>query len=119
MKLPLYRRSQINNIKKGLTENPELIHIIIGPRQTGKTTLALQIREEWKGDSIYASADTPLPPGPEWLMHEWSMAGTANIKPVLLILDDVDKIKGWSETIKQLRDQDYAMDKGLTILLLG
>lgn len=119
MKLPLYRRPQLEFIKKRIGRNPELIHIIVGPRQTGKTTLALQIREDWKGDTIYASADTPLPPGSEWLAHHWGMARSASHKPVLLILDEVQKIKGWSETVKQLRDQDYSMGRELSVLLLG
>ncbi len=52
-------------------------------------------------------------------MHQWNMARLANIKPVLLILDEVQKIKGWSETIKQLWDHDYTTGKEITVLLLG
>ena len=82
-------------------------YFLFGPRQTGKTTMALQIREDWKGDTIFASADTVLPPGPEWLAHHWNIARSAPNKPVLLIIDEVQKVTGWSETIKQLWDQDY------------
>ena len=107
MKLPSYRRPQAEFIKNTINKTPELLHIIIGPRQTGKTTMALQIREDWKGDTIFASADTVLPPGPEWLAHHWNIARSAPNKPVLLIIDEVQKVTGWSETIKQLWDQDY------------
>jgi len=115
MKLPSYRRPQAKFIKNTVENNPELLHIIIGPRQTGKTTLALQIRKDWKGDTIFASADTPIPQGPEWLAHHWNMAK----RPVLLILDEVQKVIGWSETVKQLWDQDYSAGRELSVLLLG
>ncbi len=47
------------------------------------------------------------------------MARLANIKPVLLIIDEVQKIRGWSETVKQLRDQDYATEQEIMFLILG
>jgi len=119
MELPLYRRPQVDTIKQSIKRSPELLQIIIGPRQTGKTTAALQIRRDWKEDTIFASADTPLPPGPDWLIHHWNMARSAPNKPVLLIIDEVQKITGWSETVKNLWDKDRSIGSSLNVLLLG
>lgn len=105
--------SAINNEKKCL------IRIIVGPRQVGKTTAALQVAEKWDGIVINASADQPLPPGPEWIVMHWNRAASQRTKKPLLILDEIQKVRGWSETIKALWDQESGKDNGIQVLLLG
>ena len=69
-----FRRQLVEEVLQGLFRAKKLLHIITGPRQVGKTTLALQIAEEWEGAVINASADQPLPPGPEWIRAQWDRA---------------------------------------------
>ena len=114
-----YKRKFINNVLKGLKGSHGLLQIIIGPRQVGKTTAALQIRDVWKGKTLYASADEPLPPGPEWILHHWQMARRENVKSTLLILDEVQKVRGWSEVVKSLWDEDRRQGSSCKVLLLG
>ncbi|MDD5675193.1 MAG: AAA family ATPase [Chitinivibrionales bacterium] len=94
-----------------------MINIIIGPRQVGKTTAALQIAEKWQGPVITVSADSPLPPGPEWIRNHWERA-TAQ-PGTLLIIDEIQKVRGWNETIKSCWDADAYSDTAPQILLLG
>ena len=69
-----YERPIVGEILSGLAVRKPLMHILIGPRQVGKTTAALQIAEKWSGPVVYGAADTPLPPSPEWIGAQWERA---------------------------------------------
>ncbi|MGE3881449.1 MAG: ATP-binding protein [Planctomycetota bacterium] len=66
----------------------------------------------------YATADLPLPPGPEWIESHWGLARRDAGKAPLLILDEVQKVSGWSETTKALWDDDRAHSRDLRVILL-
>ncbi|MCA9756534.1 MAG: ATP-binding protein [Candidatus Eisenbacteria bacterium] len=101
-------------------QGPPLIQILLGPRQVGKTTAARQIERKWEGPVIYATADSPLPPQPSWIETHWDRARrAASEASVLLILDEVQKVEGWSETVKALWDADRHAGRRVAVLLLG
>ncbi len=117
-----FERSIVQEILAGMKMPKKLLHIIIGPRQIGKTTAALQVAEKWKGPVINASADQPLPPGPEWIRGHWERAFSSaetEKKEVLLILDEIQKVQGWSETVKFLWDHTIQHYSKIQVLLLG
>lgn len=83
--------------------------IVIGPRQVGKTTIAQTVGRRWEGPVRYASADALPAPGREWIETHWALArGEASQGPALLILDEVQKIHGWSDTVKALWDEELS-----------
>jgi len=120
-----YERPVVMEIINGLKMKKRLIHIITGPRQVGKTTAALQIAAKWNGPVINASADLPLPPEPEWVLSHWDRAETearraGNEKSeVLLILDEVQKVRGWSEVVKASWDKTCREDLPIQVIILG
>ncbi|MCP4715611.1 MAG: ATP-binding protein [Deltaproteobacteria bacterium] len=114
-----YKRTFVKTILDAISAEHHLLQIIIGPRQVGKTTAALQIQAEWPGPSVYASADAPLPPGPEWIQHHWDVARRKPGHGTLLILDETQKVRGWSESIKSLWDEDKRNQNSFSVLLLG
>lgn len=118
-----FEREIVFKVLQGLQGKKKILHIITGPRQVGKTTAAHQIAAKWPGRSIHASADSPLPPGPEWIHAQWDRATRLKNRDgnqdVLLILDEIQKVQGWSETIKLLWDQECRNSIGLQVLLLG
>jgi predicted AAA+ superfamily ATPase len=118
-----FERTIVLNVLQGLQGKKKNLHIITGPRQVGKTTAAHQIAAKWPGKSIHASADSPLPPGPEWIYAQWDRAVRLRHKggnqDVLLILDEIQKVRGWSETIKLLWDRECQDPVGLQVLMLG
>ena len=95
---------------------------MVGPRQVGKTTLARQLMARVDMPSVYATADSPLPPGPEWIETRWreaeQKAATINTS-VLLVLDEIQKVRGWSETIKRLWDGKAGSEYDIRLLILG
>ncbi len=115
------RHIYYKNIHNNLVDGHIPIQVLSGPRQVGKTTLALHIKETWDGPSIYEAADKPAIPSTAWIEEHWNNAralSTAH-KCALLILDEVQKITGWSEKVKALVDEDKRNKKNIKILLLG
>lgn len=118
--MKIIERAIVRRIEECLTRIPKLIQVLIGPRQSGKTTAARKVLDRWRGPKRYAVADLPLPPGPEWIQSEWQLARNAARKGhTLLVLDEVQKIAGWSETVKALWDEDRALRIQVRVLLLG
>ena len=113
-------RAIVDKILRRLTHPQRLLQVVVGPRQVGKTTAARAVARRWKGPVFYAAADLPLPPGPEWIESHWRQARRkASEEETLLILDEVQKVSGWSEAVKALRDEDRHSDCTLQVLLLG
>lgn len=117
-----YKRQVLQQVDSSLAEHPAVIQALVGPRQVGKTTLAKQLMDRHALPSVYASADSPLPPGPEWIETQWRQAeiqAAATGGPVLLVLDEIQKVRGWSETLKSLWDSNADTAKAIRLLILG
>ncbi|MFH1027127.1 MAG: AAA family ATPase, partial [Pseudomonadota bacterium] len=102
-----YKRPLTSSLCAMLSRPTSVIHVMIGPRQVGKTTIARQIQESIGIPSIYATADSPTPLDSSWIETQWRRAvGEAIVSgsPVLLVLDELQKVRGWSETLKLLWD---------------
>lgn len=119
-----FERKIVSEITAGLGRKKKLLHIITGSRQVGKTTASQQIAEKWPGEVLIFSADSPIPPGPEWIQGNWDRAirlakSGKGKHDVLLILDEIQKVRGWSEIVKLLWDEELKSNAGLQVLLLG
>jgi hypothetical protein len=117
-----YERTIVGSLERALKKTPGLLHVVVGPHQVGKTTAVRQLCGRLTYPCHWAAADAPLPPGPEWLESHWRLASSdaaRSKKPVLLALDEVQKVKGWSETVKRLWDETRAKGIPLRVVLLG
>ena len=105
-----------------LTEKRRFLQVLAGPRQVGKTTLARQVMQELKLPAHYASADEPTLRDRMWIEQQWDAArlkareGKAG---ALLVLDEIQKVSGWSPIVKLLRDADTHAGVPLKVVLLG
>lgn len=109
-------------ISARLREPRRFIQIIAGPRQVGKTTLVRQVLRICAVPSIYASADEPTLGGTLWIQQQWEAArllARNQLEGSVLALDEIQKIPGWSETVKRLWDEDGAHGVSLKVILLG
>jgi len=123
MTVGTYRRPQLETLLARLREPRRFIQVLAGPRQTGKTTLARQAMDTCGLPAHYASADEPTLRDRTWLEAQWDAGrlqarGTGR-RGALLILDEAQKITGWSETVKRLWDEDTAAGVALRVVLLG
>ncbi|MYD75983.1 MAG: ATP-binding protein [Gammaproteobacteria bacterium] len=144
-----YERIQLSALLARLRETPRRLIVVTGPRQTGKTTLVRQALGQIKLPSQYLPVDRPdpttLPLVPdttgditgfvsrpripsdrsrdtEWLVRQWDTAReNARNSGVgfVLALDEIQKIAGWSETVKGLWDEDRLNDLPLHVILLS
>lgn len=115
------RRQYHDAMLRMLQGTPNLLQVVVGPRQVGKTTLALQIRERWKGPTHYETADRPDTPSAAWIDEQWRCirAREKKRRESLLILDEVQKIPRWSTTVKKLFDEDRRAKRRIRVILLG
>lgn len=118
----MFRRAIVEELAVAFGRKLPLLQVIVGPRQVGKTTAAEQLARRLGWPTVFAAADAPLPPGPEWIETQWARARVQ--KPgaagkVLLVLDEVQKVVGWSETVKRLWDEERRTKGHVLALLLG
>lgn len=121
--LPVYRRPTADALARRLDEPRRFIQVVAGPRQVGKTTLIRQILASSSVPHRYGSADEPTLRGRLWIEEQWN-AGRLLLqheesRSAILVLDEVQKISGWSETVKRLWDEDTAAGRELKLVLLG
>jgi predicted AAA+ superfamily ATPase len=121
--MKVFNRQAFHTLLGRLKEPRRFIQVLGGPRQTGKTTIARQIMDELEGVAHYASADEPTLKDRAWIGHQWEVvrarARGAERQPPMLILDEIQKIPGWSETVKSLWDADTSSRLGIRVVLLG
>jgi hypothetical protein len=94
------------------------MQIVLGPRQSGKTTSVRQAIDELGLPFVYASADSPVPFGSEWVAQHWRAARSLGA-PALLVLDEVQKAQGWPEQVKAEWDADTWAARDVRVVLLG
>ncbi len=116
-----YQLPIVRDLFNALKRNLPVLQIITGPRQVGKSTAARQIAALWEGPVIHVSADSPVPPGPEWIRHHWYTMRKyyESSDSPLLILDEIQKVFGWSEEVKAQWDNDHRSGRNPSVLLLG
>ncbi|MBU1127803.1 MAG: ATP-binding protein [Candidatus Omnitrophica bacterium] len=118
----MFSRSILGKVLKRLSEKRRFIQVLAGPRQTGKTTIASQTISRLETRSFYATADEPALKGSVWIEEMWQ-AARAKIKSkrgsAVLILDEAQKVPGWSETVKKLWDEDTLKGVQLKVVILG
>jgi hypothetical protein len=104
-----------------LAEPRRFVQVVAGPRQVGKTTLVDQVLSTLEIPSVYASADEPALRDAAWLAAQWERGrlALAQSSRAVLALDEVQKVHGWSETVKRLWDEDTRAKRRLHVVLLG
>lgn len=114
----MYARPLVEVLKKRMLEQKGLIQILTGPRQTGKSTALKQATEGLDLPIHSVSADFG---DTSWLRVEWQQARnmTKDGNEALLIVDEVQKIAGWSNVVKELWDEDARTDTPLKVVLSG
>jgi predicted AAA+ superfamily ATPase len=107
-----------------LRESRRFIQAVVGPRQVGKTTAVLQTGRDLQGEGLawhFASGDEPLLPTAAWIDQQWETARArwSPSRPVVLVLDEVHRIPGWSQRVKANWDRDTRDGRDLRVVVLG
>lgn len=118
-----FRRAPLDELVGRLRKPPHHLQVVAGPRQVGKTTLVEQALEEIERPHLFVSADEPALRDAAWLAAQWErarlLAADAGRDGAVLALDEIQKVPGWSETVKRLWDEDRRARRPLAVVLLG
>ena len=139
-----FQRAQVDTLLHRLAEPPSRIIALFGPRQTGKTTIVREVLRQIERPSRYLAVDEPdapdsltlriLPAAREttflrpqardttWLVGKWAEArldAKRSAHGFVLVIDEIQKIPRWSETVKGLWDADRAGGCPLQVVILG
>ena len=116
-----FQRAQAAVLAERLAEPRRFIQVVAGPRQVGKSTLVQQVVAALPVPVRQASADEPSLRGTDWIAQQWEGARLAvdSKHGAVLVLDEIQKIPGWSETVKRLWDEDTRAKRRLQVVVLG
>jgi uncharacterized protein len=118
-----FQRKQLQHIITRLSEPRRFIQVLAGPRQVGKTTAARRAIAQLGRPGIVTSADDPGLPPNDWLTQIWNdarvEAAKASSTGAILLIDEIQKVPGWSNAVKALWDADTASGVNLQVVLLG
>ena len=116
-----FRRPQAAILAERLAEPRRFLHVVAGPRQVGKSTLVQQVTGELDVPVRNVSADEPTLRGGEWIGQQWEAARLEALGKAgaVLVLDEIQKIPAWSETVKRLWDEDTRKKLPLKVVVLG
>ena len=117
----IIQRKQAGVLRARLAEPRRFIQVVAGPRQVGKSTMVEQVVSALKVPVRSESADEPTLRGSEWIAQQWEAARSEldARKGGILVLDEVQKIPNWSETVKRMWDEDTRKRRPLKVVLLG
>ncbi|MBE9601287.1 ATP-binding protein [Pedobacter sp. MC2016-24] len=119
----MFQRPHIKELISRIKEPRKHIQVIMGPRQVGKTTMVNQLTKEIKIQSYFVSADAIAYSDKAWLVQQWEVARQRmdidGNEAFLFIVDEIQKINNWSETVKLLWDTDSRENRPLKVILLG
>jgi predicted AAA+ superfamily ATPase len=108
----------VGELETRFIEKTPLMQFVVGPRQVGKTTGVEQFLEKYKGPFHYKLVEGELNANSSWLRLQWQTAlglGT----DALLVIDEIQKIYQWAETLKTLWDLNRKSKIKLKCLFLG
>jgi predicted AAA+ superfamily ATPase len=118
----MIRQAIHQELLKRLGEKRRFVQVLAGPRQVGKTTVIRQVMAAARIPAHYASADEPTLQDRTWLEQQWDIARVKageSRTGALLVLDEIQKVAGWSSVVKLLWDADTRSGIPLRVIVLG
>ena len=119
----MYKRVQYQTITKRLKEPRHFLQVVLGPRQVGKTTVIKQVVNDLNLPYQIYSADSIPATQTSWISDCWNTARVQmrveKLSEFILIIDEIQKIKNWSEVVKKEWDADTFNDINMKVVLLG
>jgi uncharacterized protein len=119
----MYQRSIYEKIDRRIKSEQNLIQVLLGPRQVGKTTLALDLLKNFDGkNKVFVSADDPTLSSLQNLNEIWQqISKKIEIENThgLLIIDEIHKYPDWEKVVKARWDEIKKNKTKLKVIILG
>ena len=117
----MYQRSIVKTIARRMREPRRFMQIVIGPRQTGKTTAVNQALESVGIPNLYREVGEHGESA-DWVRAQWYQARSLIVggnKSALLVIDEIQYVKNWADAVKALWDEDARAGIDLRVVLTG
>lgn len=120
MVIPTYQRPLVKTLAERMNEPRRFIQMLIGPRQTGKSTAIRQALQSVKIPTHVALASIDSS-SRDWLRAQWAQARNLVTRgtPALLVVDEIQLVDQWSAVVKELWDEDEWSGADLRVVLSG
>lgn len=117
----MFKREIVFTLQRRLSEPRRFIQIVVGPRQTGKTTAVSQSLQDTMVPVVQYAFDRPRDQTAQKLEQVWEEARSllAESDEVILSLDEIQKVPDWSSTVKFLWDNDTLNKRNVKVILTG
>lgn len=119
----VYERAIVATLRRRLTEEPRrFVQIVLGPRQVGKTTSVTQALQGFAFPVVSGTADTPGLQSSQWLAEKWLEARALHAGssvPVVLFLDEIQKVTDWAGWVKRYWDEDTLAGRDIRVVMTG
>ena len=123
MSMEEYKRMQFQEILDRMNEPRGYIQVLAGPRQVGKSTLMNQVLAEVSLTHYLYNADGVDENDTDWIRRIWesvrAQMAVLKIEEAVLVIDEIQKIKNWSDAVKKEWDYDTRNSIPLKVFLLG
>lgn len=118
-----YQREFAKLLEKRLREPRRFMQVLVGPRRVGKTTAVHQVVDSLNTHAKIYTTDGVDGNNTAWIDQIWESLRTemrvGNIGESLLIIDEIQKIKQWSEFVKKNWDHDTTNNINIKVVVLG
>jgi predicted AAA+ superfamily ATPase len=118
-----YKRPQFAEVLDRMNEPRKFIQVLAGPRQVGKSTLIDQVLAECQIPHYLYNADSVDENDTDWIRRIWettrTLMDTRQQTEAVLVIDEIHKIKRWSEIVKREWDADTRSKRQLKLFILG
>lgn len=114
----MVERKFVKEILTRVNEKSPLMQFVIGPRQVGKTTGIEQLLKKYKKKYHYVLVEGEFQNSGSWLRLQWQMARDLGVG-ALLVVDEVQKVHDWAETLKSLWDSSLKNKEKIKCIFLG
>ena len=118
-----YKRPQFAEVLDRMNEPRKFIQVLAGPRQVGKSTLIDQVLAECQIPHYLYNADGVDENDTDWIRRIWettrTLMDTRQQTEAVLVIDEIHKIKRWSEIVKREWDADTRSKRQLKLFILG
>ena len=113
-------------VKPSSIESPKqitrLCRLSLGLVKQARAQCSVKLWRKIDTEQFFISADDAIVPSEEWLQIEWQQARkcyAVGVAPVVLVVDEIQKVPHWSLVVKSLYDADRRNDMPVRVVLSG
>ena len=114
-------RTSFRIFEERIKEKRRFIQCVVGPRQVGKTTMVTHVLR--KGDIPYQYQIADDSQNSTWISQLWDsarlMIKTRGYSQLIIAIDEIQKVKNWSEAVKKEWDYDSVNKINIKLVILG